>query len=487
MKGLGISSRRAIFVLLMGLGFGLGSLPTVAQNYVPATQSTCDLQDITDDIDLTRSNPEWAPINLNGNPLPNNEPNILEGWVLPVPSGENQDSQASAEVSEEELPWNHYTHDYTFKIVPDSNYQYLLSSWTRFPGVTFDDPGDPFGICASFGGTYDPSTLKCTVPPETCPGTQDSSGATCHHEWMEVEWENGSRMKVNDDDDRLWGALPEYAWPAIGDRVWTEGRWIFDCGHPGLSKIEKALNNAQDYVKFDSEIHPPRALATFRLNRTALASEPSRSSSLESSWLPVTGELLDVPPYLPPTLIPVTQADIFVSGNGGGANDICSIVQRSDSSGGCSPYQHSGPVIPINDRNYVFDIYPPGTDYGSLQNNGTFKITPPVLDASLQWRIVDQSIELPTHTCGPDKSYCVTLDPIICPVDNTTPPPNQTETSCPEVPAQPTRLRVILPFAGSNANYFSKSILLGWDDVPAAGAPHIRTFQVKLVRVQWRR
>jgi hypothetical protein len=41
-------------------------------------------------------------------------------------------------------------------------------------------------------------------------------------------------------------------------------------------------------------------------------------------------------------------------------------------------------------------------------------------------------------------------------------------TSCPALqPGEnPTRLRVILPFASSNATYFAQSILLGWDDVP---------------------
>ena len=115
--------------------------------------------------------------------------------------------------------------------------------------------------------------------------------------------------------------------------------------------------------------------------------------------------------------------------------------------------------------------------------NGTLPAGPPVPNASLQWRIVDHSSELPAHACGgTDNSVCVTVDPIICLLDASTPPPDQTETHCPAVPAQPTRLRVILPFAGSRANFFAKSILLGWDDVPSP-ANHtagVRTFQVRL-------
>src|SRR5260370_5822899 len=76
----------------------------------------------------------------------------------------------------------------------------------------------------------------------------------------------------------------------------------------------------------------------------------------------------------------------------------------------------------------------------------------------------------------------VTVAPIICLLDDSTKPPDQTEIGCPvEVPVQPTRLRVILPFKGSQANYFAKSILLGWDDVPAPpNTQAVRTFKVTL-------
>ena len=79
---------------------------------------------------------------------------------------------------------------------------------------------------------------------------------------MEVEWENASDMHVNNDNDLKWGALPQFAWPAFGDRVWAEGRWIFDCGHTGVESISHSddIPNLTDYVKFETEIHPPRAL-----------------------------------------------------------------------------------------------------------------------------------------------------------------------------------------------------------------------------------
>ena len=200
------------------------------------------------------------------------------------------------------------------------------------------------------------------------------------------------------------------------------------------------------------------------------------------SYLPVTGQPAD-PTSIPsgvsnsgPTNIPVTEADIYVSGNGSLANDLCSITANP-----CPG--HTGSIIPVNDRNYVFDIYPPGAGYFFSNPNGTFINGPPVPGASLQWRIVDHFSELPAKACGgADNTVCVTVDPIICLLDSSTPPPNQTETGCPAVPANPTRLRVILPFAGSNANFFAQSILLGWDDVPTPSnhTPSVRTFQVRL-------
>jgi hypothetical protein len=304
---------------------------------------------------------------------------------------------------------------------------------------------------------------------------------------MEVEWDSASLMDEKEGFQRDWGAVPEFVWPGVGDRVWVAGRWIFDCGHPGSSD--------KQYVKFSTEIHPPKALVTFRLNHVSLDSFPRARVSAPNfpapqSYLPVTGQPVTLPPDAPnsgPTNVPVTEADIFVSVNAGGAGDVCTIVPVP-----CSSYGgHTGSIIPVNDRNYVFDIYPPGTVYGSLFGfgppliNGTIPVGPPVPDASLQWRVVDHFSELPLHACGgTDNTVCQTVDPIICLVDSATPAPTQSETGCPAVPAQPTRLRVILPFAGTNANFFAKSILVGWDDVPnkanGTTAAPVRTFQIKL-------
>jgi len=524
MKLLCVSSRRAIFFLLFAAGVVVVLHPFLASGQtslqpIPATEAfrapACSDVDLGG-IDVfglvnipspQRTNPEWKPIITDPTKPPHLQPpKILEGFVRPTPNNEKSSDQATAEVSEEDLPWTHYTHDWTFKVLPDPDYQYLLSSWVRFPGqfqppssvspdqngcppgfTFFPDPNNPdplAGTCTGCPGGGFLTANGCQLAaPESC----GSNGPTCQHDDMEVEWDNAALMDAQEGFARDFGAVPEFVWPAVGDRVWLEGRWIFDCGHPGTPDTDP--NNRQ-YVKFSTEIHPPRALVTFRLNHPTLDSFPQPRVSAPNfpapqSYLPVTGVPVD-PATLPsgvpdngPTQVSVTEADIFISVNGGAANDICTIVPEP-----CSAFGgHSGPIIPVNDRNYVFDIYPPGTDYLGFvipRENGTFGVGMPSPDASLQYRIVDHFTELPLRACGGfNNSVCVTVDPIICLLDSSTPPPTQAETGCPPVPQTPTRVRVILPFAGTNANFFAKSILVGWDDVPTP-ANKIRTFQVRL-------
>jgi hypothetical protein len=502
--------------------------------FIPATQafqapacSASELGGITIDIlNITsinfpspaRLNPEWKAIIVDPTLAPNRQPpQIVEGVVGPT-ENHNTDQQATAEVAEEDIAWTHYTHDWTFKLTPDPAYQRVLSSWVRFPGKfegSLTRPPDQLGCPENFilvtdpdnpdletcvgcpGGELITGDNRCQIAAaEICP--DGTTGETCHHTDMEVEWDNAALMDASDKEGfaRDFGAVPEFVWPSVGDRVWVEGRWIFDCGHPGTPDADS--NNPQ-FVKFGSEIHPPRVLATFRANRVALDSFPRPRVSAPNfpfpqSFLPVTGAPADpdaIPAGKPnngPTQIPTTEADIYVSVNAGGAGDICSVVPSPCSSFG----GHTGPIVPVNDRNYMFDVYPPGTDFAHQNADGTFPVTPPVPDASLQWRFVDHFSELPLRACGGfDNSVCVTVNPIVCLVGASTAPPprdavEQTNAgvACPALKdgEQPTRVRVILPFAGSNANFFAKSLLLGWDDVPtpANNTKGVRTFQVRL-------
>lgn len=403
------------------------------------TSFGCNATDLGSSSDTARNDPVWVPILRSpaGAPLFPNDVTILEGRIsghnekfqsrLLLPKEATTD-QAPSEVAEEDLPWNHFTHDKTMDVVPDTGYKHLLSSYVM------------------------------------------ADGSIRTHDTMEVEWENASigAEVVNDDivrsADFVWGGLPTFAWASVGDRVWIAGRWIFDCGHPGSG--DPAL------VQFSTEIHPPRVMVVFRLNhrvallRTGFEGDQPNGEQAPSTWLPVTGG---------GTALPVTEADIFVSGNGGGANDICNLTNRHINAADATldDCTSTPPVIPVNDRNYVFDIYPPGTHFDKKLGNGNFRVIPPSSTAALQWKIIDRFNTIPKHSCGKGDTAetgapCTTLAPILCLIDDTTPAPTQMETACPSAqpPALPTRLRVILPFHGSKANVFAQTILLGWDDVP---------------------
>ena len=361
---------------------------------------------------IARADPQWVPVHQDaGKPFPNDDPTILEGTVMtPAQKGNLQadsTAQAPSEVAEEDVPWSHYTHDKTFDVIPDIGYQHLLSQ-------------DANGVVE--GGQF----------PH-----------------MEVEADNGSQMTESDGSvDRELGSLPEFVWPSVGDRVWTSGRWVFDCGHPGGSV---------DNPEYTTEIHPPRVLATFRLNHCEIGCKIPGVTGYETN-------------------LPVTEADIFATGNGGGANDYCNLINRHilGSINLVDPCTHTGQIIPINDRNYVFDVYPPGTDYAHTMANGTFPVHPPSSEDSLQYVRYDYSNQI-GHRSGSDPL----TDPILCLVDDTTGAPTQNETACPAQPARPTRVRVILPFQGSTHDSFAGVLLLGWDSPPTTA---MHTYQVRLHR-----
>jgi hypothetical protein len=39
---------------------------------------------------------------------------------------------------------------------------------------------------------------------------------------MEVEWDNASYMDESEGFRRTWDAVPEFVWPAVGDRIWVQ-------------------------------------------------------------------------------------------------------------------------------------------------------------------------------------------------------------------------------------------------------------------------
>jgi len=90
--------------------------------------------------------------------------------------------------------------------------------------------------------------------------------------------------------------VPLWSLPMPGDRVQITGRWIYDCGHPVKGKHR-------------SEIHPPKAVISFREETDQFAGNAGRSRA--------------------------SQAVVYINGKGGYINQK------------------------INDQNYSFDIYLP--------------------------------------------------------------------------------------------------------------------------------
>lgn len=42
--------------------------------------------------------------------------------------------------------------------------------------------------------------------------------------------------------------FPKWAWASVGDRVWLNGAWVYDIGHP---------EGEEAPFKYRTEIHPP--------------------------------------------------------------------------------------------------------------------------------------------------------------------------------------------------------------------------------------
>ncbi len=137
---------------------------------------------------------------------------------------------------------------------------------------------------------------------------------------IETEWEIGTfpNEHAKNSPERF---MPKWTWPSIGDRVWIEGNWIFDCGHPKLIGGKK---------HYRTEIHPPRAIATMhqQVRRMAAAN----------------------------AFVPVTATNLYIHGRGGYITDTLNCGAKLIVSS--NPNSCPTKTTPINDR-YEFDILAP--------------------------------------------------------------------------------------------------------------------------------
>ena len=140
---------------------------------------------------------------------------------------------------------------------------------------------------------------------------------------LEIEWEIGTFPGETDRDPER--TFPKWAWPSVGDHVWANGAWIFDCGHP------KEIGDVNHYR---TEIHPPRAIASMR--------DQVRT-------LPGTGT----------TPVAVKATDLYIHGHAGFVVDVVECgIHIIAGLGSCAASAHPHRGFPIN-VDFEFDIPSP--------------------------------------------------------------------------------------------------------------------------------
>jgi uncharacterized repeat protein (TIGR01451 family) len=144
---------------------------------------------------------------------------------------------------------------------------------------------------------------------------------------LEVEWEAGILPNEFSGDGSAH-FFPKWAWPSEGDRVWSDGHWIFDCGHP---------EDVGGGPHAKTEIHPARGVASMRQ---------------QMATLPGSGV----------TPVPVTATDLYIHGRSGVVTDVLECGQEVVlGTGTCTtPFGPHDPVAdhlgtPIDD-NYSFNV-----------------------------------------------------------------------------------------------------------------------------------
>src|SRR5712692_2626880 len=241
---------------------------------------------------------------------------------------------------------------------------------------------------------------------------------------LELEWETG--------------AYPSWAWAGAGDRVVALGRWIFDCGHPDPVPGHKAGSSTPCLTDADppagvacvgavfnyrSEMHPPQAVAVIRNGGAAMLQGAGRA-------------------------VPVTRADVFVSGDGGGAGDACVVTHKTSLNAilGAPCFPLSAPLAlfppgaaPLNSRDFTFDVPLPDVRGG---RDPIVRVVPrptPVVGTAL----VAAPLQITPHLDGAHPFYEVTV-------------------------------RMTQPIDGELPTGFAATLLAGWKQAPASPLVHLR-------------
>jgi hypothetical protein len=210
-----VTKTKTILVIIFGIlisSMGLFGTNPSAEALVDGSTANCpDFRLEILLIDINIPDPAWVWVD------PSNPFQSVSGLVT------------NSKVTHTDFPAVHDSHDQNTDILVDAEYEFLLSD------VNHDYPETPSSI--------------------------------------EMEWEIGA-TPTELEGEGADPTFPKWVWPNIGDRVWVDGHWIFDCGHPTIvgdyddcaivSEDGIFIGWKEECEHFRTEIHPARAIASMR-------------------------------------------------------------------------------------------------------------------------------------------------------------------------------------------------------------------------------
>jgi hypothetical protein len=210
-----------------------------------------------------------------------------------------------------------------------------------------DFPGDHVSDDQNTFATLDPADQALVATGNVGPAGVEAGQ-------IELEWEITS--------------YPLFAWAGSGDRYTGVGRWIWDCGHPDQNPAGHCSTTALQTCAIDSdcaaplcpscvggetcqgvvfnyhsELHPPQAVAI------------TRTHGYRSSKKVRFGRR-------------ATRTDVWISPDGGGAGDACSLTHHANPADllslECFPLAQ--PIADVNAADFEFDIPLPPPPPGNV-------------------------------------------------------------------------------------------------------------------------
>jgi len=255
-------------------------------------------------FDANQTYPEWVPVEKD------HPTQVLEGTVTPGP---DLDSDDWPHVSNEDWPTDHYTHDFTFHVIPDytADHRYLnllgyqsitspcaekraqlddlnrsLQGLGTGDGLSPNEKKEQKQEVQEWHRQHDAEVRRLTRELQSGKCRSVITDKDRQQPSIEVEWETGlgasndivppignfpgvpNLLAPNNRQGESGGFYSAghsrrqiiWAWPTIGDHVHVEGSWIWDRGHP----------------PGQTEIHPARLVAVNRMLPVAV--DPCRKS-----------------------------------------------------------------------------------------------------------------------------------------------------------------------------------------------------------------